>query len=79
MAFLIVNIILLLNLIIAIMSDTYVIFKNKSQQLYLYSIAKLKISHSTDDDRFSSLIVGQVPFNMFILPLIPFLIIFKSK
>jgi len=31
LVFLIVNLILLLNLVIAIMSDTYVVFKNKSQ------------------------------------------------
>lgn len=77
--FLVCNLIILLNLLIAILSDTYNIFKAKSTELYLYQIAKLKGTNSMDDERYSALIAGQVPFNLLVIPFVPFLIFFKSK
>jgi hypothetical protein len=77
--FLLLALILLLNLIIALMSDTYAYYKEKSTQSYLYTIAKLKTAYSNDDERFSCLISGFVPFNIVVIPFVPFLLICKSK
>jgi len=68
---LMMNLVLLLNLIIAILSNTYTIFAPRSLALYydgvIDNIAMYKYSKA-----FGALICGSPPFNLTMLPFLPF-------
>lgn len=73
-----VSIILMINLLIAIMSDTYAKFSEKKGPLYLADITKLRERFDTSNHRWSCLVSSPTPFNLLLIPLIP-LIILGSK
>lgn len=70
---LMMNLVLLLNLIIAILSNTFAIFEPRSLALYydgvIDNIAMYKYSKA-----FGALICGSPPFNLLMLPVLPFYI-----
>jgi hypothetical protein len=62
--------ILILNLIIAILSNTYNIFDPKSNGLYLSKILSSRDELSYDEN-YGSFLSAMSPFNMVIMPLVP--------
>jgi hypothetical protein len=76
--YLIITNVILLNFLIAVLSDIYTELKKKSNSLYLKQLIKTK-QYIDNDEYYSSLVAAVVPFNFFILPFAPFLIWRKSK
>ena len=73
MSYLIVTMIVLLNMLIAILSDVYVELQGRSKQLYLTNV--IKTSHILGYDKYySSLVAMPAPFNVLLLPLYPWII-----
>lgn len=67
--------IMLLNLLIALMADTYAFFSKKKTPMYLLDIANIWESSQADSEKYSSLICAFTPLNLitaFFLPNIVF-------
>ena len=77
-AYLIMTTIVLLNFIIAILADIYSQLQSNSKNLYYNQLIKIK-QYSGEDKHYSSLVAAVVPFNIVILPFVPFLIYKKSE
>jgi hypothetical protein len=75
---LMMNLVLLLNLIIAILSNTFMIFKPKSLALYYDGVID-NISMYKYSKGFGALICGSPPFNMLALPFLPLYIVFPVQ
>ena len=73
MAYLIISNIVLLNFLIAILSDTYSHLNEKKQGLYLQQVIYIKQT-LIKDENYSSLVFNFAPFNIFLLPVAPFLL-----
>lgn len=76
--FLLMSNIVLLNFLIAILSNKYTELEHKSKLLYLKNILLIKQVQS-ENDYYSSLIASFVPLNILIAPFVPFIIFTKSK
>jgi hypothetical protein len=76
--FLIATNIILLNFLIAILSNKYTNMEQKSKVLYLQNILLIKQVQS-DNKYYSSLVSFFVPLNIILLPIAPFVIFCKSK
>lgn len=72
------NLVLLLNLIIAILSNTFMIFEPKSLSLYYDGVID-NISMYKYSKGFGSLICGSPPFNILMLPFLPFYMIYSQQ
>lgn len=72
---LMMNLVLLLNLIIAILSNTFMIFEPKSLSLYYDGVID-NISMYKYSKGFGALICGSPPFNILVLPLLPLYMIY---
>lgn len=70
--------ILILNLIIAILSNTYNIFDPKSNGLYLSKILATR-DELQHDENYSAFIAAMSPLNVIILPFVPIFIFFKPN
>ena len=68
---------LLLNLLIAILSNTYTEFQPKSQALYYLEMAKLNNTKRWDQN-YGALISAVPYFDLFLLPFIPFYIFLRK-
>ena len=68
---LMMNLVLLLNLIIAILSNTYMIFQPKALALYYDGVIEAIPMYKYSKE-YGALICGQPPFNTLIAPLVPF-------
>lgn len=66
--FLSINMVLLLNLIIAILSSTYAFFEDKKIGLY-YEVLVSKFSVMEFDERYGAAACAQAPLNLMIFPL----------
>jgi hypothetical protein len=73
--FLIFSAIVLLNFLIAILSDVYVVWKEFSSSMYLRQIIRVKQYMEGSDDYYSCLVAAVVPINIFIVPFVPFVLI----
>jgi len=71
---LMMNLVLLLNLIIAILSNTFMVFEPKSLSLYYDGVID-NISMYKYSKGFGALICGSPPFNILMLPFLPFYMI----
>ena len=69
--------ILVLNLIIAILSNTFNMFEPKSKGLYLSKILSVRPTMSYDET-YGSLLIGLPPFNAHLLPLLPYFLLSKD-
>ena len=69
---------LILNLLIAIMSDTYALYSDKKEGLYLVKVIQA-LPHYRFDPRYGVMICAVPPFNVLVLPLLPFLMIIKDE
>ena len=76
--FLIIISIMLLNFLIAILSNTYELLNDVKNGLYLKNVIYLRQKYNYDRI-YSSLVYANTPFNLFMLILLPFVIYFKSK
>jgi len=76
--FLILTNIVMVNFLIAILSNKYTVMEEKSKILYRQNILLIK-QVQTVDPYYSSLISSFVPLNVILLPLMPFIIFLKSK
>lgn len=70
--------ILILNLIIAILSNTYTLFSDKSIGLYLSKIISTRVEFQHDEN-YSAFIMGMSPLNLIILPFVPIMLIIKPN
>jgi len=70
--------ILILNLIIAILSNTYNIFDPKSNGLYLSKILSTR-DELQHDENYSAFITALSPLNLIILPLVPIFALMKPN
>ena len=77
-ACIIVNSIVLLNFIIAILTDTYAKLSTKSLGLYYDGIIQ-RIPVYEDDARYGGLIIGSPPFNVLAVLLVPLYILMKDE
>lgn len=75
--FLILNLVLMLNLLIAILSSTYAQLEDKKLVLYINEILKLR-STLEYDKRCSSLVSTFPPWNVITLLFMPFLLFFRK-
>lgn len=75
--FLVVTNVILLNFIIAILSNTYNQLQNVSNALYYKEIIKMRNIFEFDK-YYSCLISYFIPFNVFLIPFMPFVMYFKS-
>lgn len=75
--YLIFMMITLLNFVIAILSDTYAFLSNQSQSLYLKEVILLehRLGH---EKNLSCIVSAWVPFNLILIPLVPFILIFNK-
>ena len=75
--------ILILNLIIAILSNTYNIFDTRSKGLYLSKILNARDDHPIDDEMFhahyGSMLLTMTPLNIVVLPFVPYALMFKPS
>jgi hypothetical protein len=76
--FLLVTNIVLINFLIAILSNKYTTMERKSKVIYLQHILLMKQIQS-DNQYYSSLVSFFVPLNVILLPIAPFVIFCKSK
>ena len=67
MGFLLVNLVLLLNYVIAILSSTYAAYEDKKLGLY-YEVIVGSFPAMEYDDRYGAIACAQPPFNMMLLP-----------
>ena len=65
--FLLVNLVLLLNYVIAILSSTYAVYEDKKLGLY-YEVIVGSFPTMEYDDRYGAIACAQPPFNMMLLP-----------
>ena len=70
--------ILILNLIIAILSNTYNQFDTKSTGLYLSKILNAR-DDMTFDDHYGAIILSMTPLNALVLPVVPFALFVKPS
>ncbi len=75
--FLIMNLILLLNLIIAILSTTFAVLDEKKLALYYDGVIE-SIPVYKDSTTYGALIHSFAPFHMLILPVLPFYFILSK-
>mmetsp|Transcript_23462 Transcript_23462/g.26892 ORF Transcript_23462/g.26892 Transcript_23462/m.26892 type:complete len:116 (-) Transcript_23462:827-1174(-) len=76
--FLIVSNIVLLNFIIAILSNTYAQLKDVNKALYLNEVVKVRNIFEYDK-YYMSIVALFIPLNYLFLPVVPFVIFLKSK
>ena len=76
--FLVISNVILLNFIIAILTSIYEVLKAKSTIIYLTQIVKWR-SVFGYNEYYSSMISLFIPLNIIMLPLVPFILILKSK
>lgn len=76
--YLIVTNVVLLNFIIAILSNTYNNLSGISKALYHNEVVKVRNVYE-HDKYYGSLISLPIPLNLVLLPFVPFIIIFRSK
>ena len=78
MLFLAVNLILMLNFVIAILSDTYSKLSGLKEGLYYNQL--IKIFPSLDwDSKYGSLVCSNAPFNLFMIPIVPFMMYYENN
>lgn len=65
--------IVVLNFLIAILSETYSILNQKKQGLYLMQIISIK-QIVTQDPNYSSMIYSYIPMSLYLVPVLPFLL-----
>lgn len=70
--------ILLLNLMIAILSNTYNLFESKSSGLYLSKILRAREDMAYNEN-YGAFLLGIVPINLIMLPFVPFALVFKPS
>ena len=74
---------MILNLIIAILSNTYNIFDTRSKGLYLSKILNARDDHPIDDEEFhmhyGSMLLTITPLNIILLPFVPYALFFKPS
>ena len=75
---LILNTVIMLNFVIAMLTDTYAKLSISSLGLYYDGLIH-RIPIYEDDSQFGGLIVGLPPFNMLALPMIPFYLFVKDE
>jgi hypothetical protein len=75
---LMMNLVLLLNLIIAILSNTFMIFEPKSLSLYYDGVID-NISMYKYSKGFGALICGSPPFNILVVPFLPLYIFYSIE
>ena len=75
--YLIVSAIMLLNFLIAIFSETYNNLTNRKRGLYMEEVINLRKKYEFHPN-YSSIVYSLVPFNWFLLPVIPFIASCKS-
>ena len=68
----------LLNFVIAILSNTYTILTEKSNAIYLQQIIILNQTMGFDK-KIGAIVCAPVGLNLFFLPFIPIIYLFKSK
>ena len=78
MLFLVLTNIVLINFLIAILSNKYTEMETKKKHLYNQSILMLK-QVQTDDKYYSWLVASFVPLNVLMIPFVPFIIFWKSE
>ena len=76
--FLLMVSIVLLNFLVAILADIYTILQLQAKGLHSRQILLMRSGYD-DDPYYSSLVLLPVPLNIFMIPFIPFIILFKSK
>lgn len=67
MVFLLINLVLLLNLVIALLSATYAYYEDKTLGLY-YEVIVALFPTMEFDDKYGAVVCAQPPFNLMILP-----------
>jgi len=72
------NLVLLLNLVIAILSDTYSKFSAQSRGLF-YDGMVAAIPAYNYDKFYGGMIIAAPPFNIFVLPFLPIYLCIKDK
>ena len=72
-SYLAITMIVLLNFLIAILSDIYSNLQAKTKQMYLSRILKIDQVHS-EDKNYSCLVSVSAPFVVLLVPFVPFLI-----
>lgn len=70
--------VVLLNFLIAILTDIYAVLQQNRSSLYARQIIRVK-QYLDDDEYYSCLVAAIVPFNILILPFAPFVISCKSR
>ena len=70
--------ILILNLLIAILSNVFNVFENLSVGLFLSKILSTRESLESDE-YYGAFISAVVPFNIFVLPFIPLALIMRKS
>ena len=70
--------ILILNLLIAILSNVFNVFENLSMGLFLSKILSTRESLE-NDEYYGAFISAIVPFNILVLPFIPFALILRKS
>ena len=78
MIYLLINLILMLNLLIAILSNTYTLFANHSAGLYLQEVL-LNYEYYAFDKHYSCIASTTFPITIFNLILAPFIIAKPSR
>ncbi|CAI2387791.1 unnamed protein product [Moneuplotes crassus] len=76
--FVVMTNILLLNFLIAILSNKYTEMEQKSKVLYLQNILLMNQGQS-NNEYYSSIVSSFVPLNILLLPAVPFVVLMKSK
>lgn len=70
--------ILILNFIIAILSNTYSLFDTKSQGLYLSKILNTR-DEMKYDENYSAFLLVMAPLNIFVVPFVPYAMLTKPN
>ncbi len=78
MSVILLFLILILNLLIAILTNVYNIYENLSIGLFLSKILSTR-EQLESDDYYGAFISAIVPFNLFVIPFIPFGIMMKKS
>lgn len=65
--FLLINLVLLLNLVIALLSSTFAFYEDKQLGLY-YEVIVALFPTMEYDDKYGAVVCAQPPFNLMILP-----------
>ena len=65
--FLLINLVLFLNLVIALLSSTYAYYEDKQLGLY-YEVIVALFPTMEFDEKFGAVVCAQPPFNLMILP-----------